>query len=97
MGKYYGSIVATPYAKLIIEEIIKYENYQPENLENDLKKLERNIVVPNLVGKSLTEAVQILKELYLQYEIMGEGLFVKGQSVAPDELVYLNSIIVLSV
>ena len=97
MGNYYGSIVATPYAKLIIEEIIKYENYQPENLEDDLKKLERNIVVPNLVGKSLTEAVQILKELYLQYEIMGEGLFVKGQSVAPDELVYLNSIIVLSV
>ncbi len=97
MGNYYGSIVATPYAKLIIEDIIKYQNYEPQNLEEDLKKVERNIVVPNLVGKSLTEAVQILKELSLQYEIMGDGMFVKGQSVSPDELVYSNSIIVISV
>ena len=95
MGNYYGSIVATPYAKMIIENIIDYKNYEPQNLEEDLKKLERNIVVPNFVGKSLTDAVQIIKTLGLQYEIMGDGLFIKQQSVAPDELVYSNSIIVL--
>lgn len=95
MGNYYGSIVATPYAKLIIQDIIKYKNYKPEGLEEDLKRLERNIELPNFVGLSLTEAVQLLKVLGLQYELMGDGSFIKSQSVAPNELVYLNSIIVL--
>ncbi|MBO7508489.1 MAG: stage V sporulation protein D, partial [Clostridia bacterium] len=38
-GHYYGSIVATPYAKMVFEGIIKYKNMQPsENLATDLKK-----------------------------------------------------------
>ena len=96
MGNYYGSVVATPYAKLIFEDIIKYKKITPENLEEDLKKMERNIEVPNLVGLSLTEAVARIVSLGLQYEIQGEGDIVKMQSITPNELVYLNSLIVIT-
>ena len=96
-GHYYGSIVATPYAKTVFEGIIKYKNIQPtEDLDRDLKKMEKNIEMPNLVGKSLSQAVGIIKNLGLQYELEGEGGKVLAQYPAPKEMLYKNGIVVLT-
>lgn len=96
-GNYFGSVVATPYAKLIFEGIIKYKNYAPtENVEEDEKLLEKNILMPNLVGLSLTKAVALLSSLGLQYEIAGEGEYVTSQTPPPNTYVFKNSIVILN-
>ncbi len=96
-ANYYGSVVATPYAKLVFEGIIKYKNLEPsDELASDLKRMEKNIEMPNLVGKSLSEAVGIITNLGLQYELDGEGGTVNAQYPAPTTLVYKNGIVVLS-
>lgn len=96
MGNYYGSIVATPYAKLVFQDIISYKQIKPsENLEEDLKKLEKNIIMSNLIGKSLTEAISEVLSLNLQYEIMGEGLVVTSQTPPPDTYVYEKAVVIL--
>ena len=95
-GNYFGSVVATPYAKLIFEGVINYKQFKPtESVEEEEKLLEKNIQMPNLVGLSLTEAVAKLTSLGLQYEIAGEGEFVKNQTPPPNTMVFKNSIVVL--
>lgn len=94
-GAYYGSIVATPYAKKIFENIIEYKNIAPENLEEDLKKLEKTVEMPNLVGLSLSEAVVKLNSLNLQYETDGEGGIVTSQTPAPKEMLCERSIVLI--
>ncbi|HAJ78105.1 MAG TPA: hypothetical protein DCO89_03460 [Clostridiales bacterium] len=96
-GHYYGSIVATPYAKTVFEGIIRYKNIQPtEDLDKDLKAMEKNIEMPNLVGKSLSQATAIIRNLGLQYEVEGEGGKVLAQYPAPAEMLYKNGIVVLT-
>ena len=97
-GHYYGSIVATPYAKTIFEGIIKYKNYKPnsETLGADLEKMEKNILLPNLIGLSLTEACNILTKLGLLYEIENEGDVVIDQFTPPNTYVYKGAVILLT-
>ena len=95
-GNYYGSVVATPYAKLIFEGIINYRQDEPtEDVELGKTQLEKNIKMPNLVGLSLTKAVSVLSGLGLQYETMGEGEIVVSQTPPPDTYVFKNSIVIL--
>lgn len=95
-GNYFGSVVATPYAKLIFDGIIKYRGDKPENLEEDLKKMEKNISMPNLVGEPLAKAVSTLSTLGLQYEIAGEGETVVSQTPPPGQMLYKNAVIILN-
>ncbi|MGN1208508.1 MAG: penicillin-binding transpeptidase domain-containing protein [Christensenellales bacterium] len=95
-GAYYGSIVATPYAKKVFEGIIKYKNLTPTgDLESDNKLVRENITMPNLVGKSLSEAVGILAGLNLQYELDGEGGIVNRQTPAPNTKLRERAIVLL--
>lgn len=97
MGNYFGSVVATPYAKLIFEGIIDYKKYKPVlDVESEEAKLKKDILMPDLVGCSLTEAVSKLVMLNLQYEVAGEGEIVLAQTPPPNTLVYENSIVVLN-
>ena len=96
-GNYFGSVVATPYAKLIFEGIINYIADKPsETLAEDEKLLEKNIIMPNLVGLSITQAVAKLSALGLQYEIAGEGEIVLEQTPPPNTKVFKNSIVILN-
>lgn len=97
MGNYFGSVVATPYAKLIFKGIIDYKQYKPtEDVNADEKLLEKNIKMPNLVGLSLTDAVSKIVSLGLQYEIAGEGDVVVSQTPPPDTFVYKNSVVIIN-
>ena len=97
-GHYYGSIVATPFAKTIFEGIINYKGYAPneKTLQTDQEKMEKNILLPNLVGLSITEACATLTKLGLLYEIENEGGFVTNQFTPPNTYVYKGAVILLT-
>ncbi len=81
---------------MVFQGIIEYKNIEPnENLASDLKRMEKNISMPNLVGKSLSEAVGIISNLGLQYELDGEGGMVTAQYPAPETMMYKKGIVVL--
>lgn len=95
-GSYYGSIVATPYAKLIIEDIIDYKNYKPSNLselENNLE--DEKIAMPNVIGKSVYEAESEIEGLGLQVEIEGVGKTIVDQFPYEGYEVIKNGIVVI--
>lgn len=91
-GAYYGSVVASPYAKEIFSAIFEYENIQKDN---QTVEIVNNIEVPNVVGLSLTEACLKLSNLGLKYEIQGEGGFVIAQLPKPGTMVCKNQSIYL--
>lgn len=93
---YYGSIVATPYAKLIINDIIKYKNYQPTtDIEEEISKLNKKVNMPNLIGKDIYEAVEELEAIGLQVEIQGDNKIVTNQFPIVDTEVSINSIVMI--
>lgn len=73
-SSYYGSIVATPYAKKVLEGIISYLGDE-RVLDVSIDKIE----MPNLIGLSLLDAVKELSRLNLNYEMVGEGGYVVEQ------------------
>ncbi len=92
---YYGSIVATPYAKLIIEDIIKYKDYAPVNPDEMSDGLKEMVTMPNLMGYNIYEAVKVLEEIGLQLEIEGEGKTVVDQYPYENTEVIKNGIVVI--
>ena len=90
-GAYYGSIVAAPYGKVVFENLFEYLG---EEKQDPNAKVEY-ISMPNLVGLSLAQAVKVLKENELFYEIDGEGEFVLDQLPPPQTEIAKGSTIVL--
>lgn len=68
----YGSVVAAPYAKMIMEKTLKYMKVPTQNLEDD-DELVANIEVPNLRGLSAEEAEKRLRDAGLAMLIQGKG------------------------
>lgn len=95
-GAYYGGVVAAPIAKQVFEAVFDLkETPKNENLKEEEKLEQANIVLPDLTGKTLTEAVSIVSGLGLQYLTSGDGKFVKDQIAAPGALVSENDIVLL--
>ncbi len=90
-GAYYGSIVAAPYGKIVFENLFDYlgEEKQDPNVKVEYVKM------PNLIGLSLAQAVVLLKENDLFYEIDGEGEYVIDQLPPPQTDIAKGSTIVL--
>ena len=86
----YGNIVATPVAGEILKAIYALEGESfEENIETD------KVIVPNLIGMTLTEAGSYLSSLGLYYVVEGEGEYVSYQSLsAGDEVIIGSSIMI---
>ncbi len=94
---YYGSVVATPYAKLVFEDIIAMNNDEPSvDLDDDFARMEADIELPNLVGMPLTRAVAILAELNLQYEVAGSGDTILSMTPSPKYMVHDRAVVILT-
>lgn len=91
----FGSIVAAPYAKLILENALKYMNVKPVNTEEDGKLLEANIEVPDVKGLDCAAAEKKLKEAGLRMLVQGEGTVV-AQVPAAGAMVYSNTEIMVT-
>lgn len=74
----YGSVVAAPIAKEILQDLMRYMNISPEYTSEEQAALKgENTKVPNVIGKDYAEAAGILG---------GAGLRInKPDSVAQDE------------
>lgn len=95
-ASYYGSIAATPYAKMIIENIIEYKNYvpvRPEEIEN--KEFDVKVVMPDLLTMNVYDAIRLLEELNLQVEIQGVGDIVRNQFPSSGIEVIKNGIVMI--
>ena len=91
-GAYYGSLVAAPYGKEFFSSLFDYLD-QPKDDES-AKRVE--VIMPNLIGQSLANAVSTLKKLNLYYEIDGEGGVVTGQLPPAGTICYEGETILIS-
>lgn len=68
-GVYYGSLVAAPYGKLVFRQLFEYLGEEKQ----DPSVVVEEVVMPDLEGKSLGDALIELKAIGLECEIDGEG------------------------
>ena len=67
-GNFYGSAVAAPIAKDILEDTLRYLNVEPKYTDEELKAIEGNYtVVPNVTGVELSEAIGMIGGKELKY------------------------------
>jgi stage V sporulation protein D (sporulation-specific penicillin-binding protein) len=76
-GEYYGSTVAVPCARDILEEALPYLGYYPEYTDDELETLDA--VVPSVEGVTLYNAKTTIEELGLEYQVIGNGDMVVSQ------------------
>ena len=74
-GAYYGSVVAAPYGKQIFSGLFNYLNIKKQNENTVIEEVE----MPQLVGKTLSEAAVILDKIGINFETDGEGGIVLKQ------------------
>ncbi len=79
----FGSVVAAPYAKDILEKCLKYGDAQPTEQTTEL------VSVPNVIGKNKQEAEATLQEAGLKLNMIGDGQIaaqspVEGTKVVKD-------------
>lgn len=95
-ASYYGSIAATPYAKTIIENIIKYKNYKPVRPEEVTdEKFFETVEMPNVIGQNVYDAIRFIEEVGLQVEVQGEGEMVVNQFPIPNSSVTKNGVVMI--
>ncbi len=99
-GVKFGSQTAAPGAKLILEDTLRYMDLQPKLTKEEKEELNKDqVVVPDLVGEGLEEAIGILGGLSLNYEASGgvqdEDFIIKdqypkaGEKIGKEGTVYL--------
>lgn len=74
-GAYYGSVVAAPYGKEIFSGIFNYLDIKKQNETTQVEIVE----MPDLVGKTLSDAAIELKKLGIYFETDGDGGIVTKQ------------------
>jgi len=93
---YYGSIAATPYAKIIFEKIIEYKNYSPTtDIEVDLKQVNTKVDMPDVVGLDINAAINAIESAGLQVEVQGDGDTVYSQFPSPNTQISINSVVMI--
>lgn len=91
-GAYYGSIVAAPYGKEIFSGLFQYldEKKQDESIKTEY------CFMPDVEGKSLTEALALIKEIGLECEIDGDGEYISKQLPPAGTELAKGTIVLLS-
>ncbi len=90
-GAYYGSVVAAPYGKEIFSGIFDYLGIKKQSETTVVERVE----MPDLVGKTLSDAAVELKKLGINFETDGEGGMVikqlppAGTTVAKGDTIIL--------
>lgn len=93
-GAYYGSVVAAPYAGEIFSQIFGYRGWKPSDYTE-----KEQFLMPDVTGLTVTEAVAILKQNNLYYEMSGEWsegalvnkqIPVAGSYVTEDNIALIN-------
>lgn len=91
-GAYYGSIVAQPYGKIFFEELFAYLGTP----KDDPESARVEVIMPNVEGMSLANALATLKTLNLYCEVEGEGGTVTKQLPPAGTICYEGETILIS-
>ena len=83
-GAYYGGEVAAPLMKELFEEVFKYMD---SPLAKERFSIYKNVIIPDVRGKSIEEAKQILKENGLEAEVKGNGKTIVSMDSYPGSTV----------
>ena len=83
-GLYYGGEVAAPLMKELFEEVFKYMD---SPLAKERFSIYKNVIIPDVRGKSIEEAKEILKENGLEAEVKGSGKTIVSMDSYPGATV----------
>ncbi|MDU4884398.1 stage V sporulation protein D [uncultured Clostridium sp.] len=83
-GAYYGGEVAAPLMKELFEEVFKYMD---SPLAKERFSIYKNVIIPDVRGKSIEEAKEILKENGLEAEVNGNGKTIISMDSYPGSTV----------
>lgn len=89
---YYGSKVAVPTARDILDDVLPYMGFCPEYTDEEIENLDVSVPV---LESDLADAEAKLAKLNINYEVIGEGTEVfaqspiSGTSISKDGCVYL--------
>lgn len=73
-SKYYAGQIAAPVAKQVFYDIFNYLSIKGDvDLEDTLRSMKKDVIVPNLRGMKKSDAIKELKALNLAYEVDGTG------------------------
>ncbi len=89
IGTAYGSVVVAPYISQFLELILPYMGNEPKYSETDIEH--KQVMVGDYTEKSVEEAVEILKESKINYEIIGNGDTVISQLPIKNSKIYQKS------
>lgn len=93
-GAYYGGVVAKPVVQEIFTKIMEIKNILPDEQED--VSLKPNIVMPNLIGMSVVEALAKIRTLDLCANVDGVDGVVVNQLPTSGSLLFVGDEIVIS-
>ena len=79
-GAYYAGVVTAPLMKILLTDIF---NYMDSEFSEDYNAEVRDVLIPEIRGKSIEEAKKILKDVNLEYNIEGSGEIVTNTQPYP--------------
>lgn len=98
-GTYYASVIAAPIVGDMIEETMKYMEIEPQYSEQELGAMANaTIEVPNVIGKTIKEASEIIEKYGLQHNVtldVEADVIIKDQFPQPGTKVTKKSIVTL--
>jgi len=95
-GAYYGGQVTGPIMQIMLENVLPHLGVEPMYITEE-EQAGAPVFVPSLRGLSKNEARQLLQEIGLRYETIGEGDIIADQFPIPGELVNRGGRILLRV
>ncbi len=94
-----GGVLVAPVVGKLIDEILTYKGIEKEYTDDDKKLLKQEVQVPDVKGKTVKEAINLLKQNKLEYKIEGSNrdlsAIVQEQTPKSTALLHDNSIVIL--
>lgn len=92
-GKYYGSEIAVPCCRKVMEEILPYMGYSPEYTAEEAQNLD--VIVPLVEDLTVEEAKKEIEQKGLTCEIIGSGSTITDQMPITGTTVAQGGIVIL--
>ncbi|MDI6602139.1 MAG: stage V sporulation protein D [Thermoanaerobacteraceae bacterium] len=90
-----GGAIAAPVVKNIISDTLRYLNVEPQYTETDSEYVQKDVSVPDLIGKNISDAAKLLDGLKLQYNVEGIGSKIIDQIPKQGEKIKEGSMVIL--
>ena len=90
-GAYYGSLVAAPYGKSFYSQLFEFYDMPKDDSSTALEE----VIMPQVTGYSLANAVAEIKKVGLEYEIDGSGAVIKQQLPPAGTKLYKGETVLL--